>query len=177
VSDERDRMLVRDFLEWRDEDDFRALYRRHTPRLYATAVRLTSDPARAADAVHDTWVRAVERLPSFAWRSTLPTWLTGILVHLVHEMQREDVRAALHEPVEDAIMEAAPALDPADAVAVRDAIARLPARARSVLVLHDVEGFTHEEIGEMLGVEPGTSKSQLSRARAMLRRALSEEEP
>ncbi len=176
MSDEGDRELVRAFLEWRGEDDFRALYRRHTSRLYATALRLTSDRARAADVVHDTWIRAVERLPTFAWRSTLPTWLTGILVNLVHEMQRDDARAALHEPVEDASLEASPPLDPSESVALRQAIARLPARSRSVLVLHDLEGYTHEEIGEMLDIDAGTSKSQLSRARATLRRALSEED-
>lgn len=176
MSEDGDRALVRAFLEGRAEQDFRALYRLYTPRLYATAMRLTSDARQSADAVHDTWVRAVDALPTFGWRSSLATWLTGILVNRLRESRREEARDLAHEPVDEEALEAPAPLDGESAIVLREAIAALPTGSRTVLVLHDVEGYTHREIGAMLGIDPGTSKSQLFRARALLRSALTDED-
>lgn len=163
-----DRELVRAVVEERDELAFRALYRRHTPRLYRFALRLAGgDPADAEELVHETWVRAVLGLPAFAWRSAVPTWLGGIAVNCVRERWRPDASALADVPE--------PAADDRDLIGLPDrldlerAIAGLPAGARAVLLLHDLEGHTHEEIAAMLGVEVGTSKSQLARARQRLR--------
>jgi RNA polymerase sigma-70 factor (ECF subfamily) len=167
-SEPPDRALVRAVLEERDEPAFRALYRRHTPRLYRFALRLVGgDPRDAEDVVHETWVRAVLRLRTFAWRSTMPTWLAGISVNCARERWRPDAASLADVPE--------PAVDDRELLGLPDrldlerAIGRLPARARAVLVLHDLEGYTHEEIAAMLGVEVGTSKSQLARARDRLR--------
>jgi RNA polymerase sigma-70 factor (ECF subfamily) len=153
-----------------DEDAFRRLYRAHTPALYATALRLSPGAAEAADAVHDAWVRAVERLGEFQWKSSLRTWLTGILVNVVRESRRAHWREEPYGPDDVAA-------EPPDLLLSIDldaAIARLAPGYREVFVLHDMDGFTHDEIARLLGVEPGTSKSQLSRARGHLRRMLGE---
>ena len=171
-----DRALVERVTAERDANAFRVLYARHTPALYAMAMRLTGQPADAEDAVHDTWLRTVEALRRFEWRSSLRTWLVSILLNRLRELERQE-RQVL--PLEDELATDAPSaelprdVDPLDLEA---AIHALPPGYRRVLVLHDVEGFTHEDIAALLGVSPGTSKSQLSHARRRLRRALSAED-
>jgi RNA polymerase sigma-70 factor (ECF subfamily) len=164
--------LVARILREGDGRAFDRLYDRHTPALYGLALRLTGgDAAGAEDVVHDGWIRAMERLGRFRWESALRTWLTGFIINGVRERIRQDAREL-------------PALDeqvPGDDTALREAVSRvdleravagLPDGFRHVLILHDVEGYTHEEIAAVLGVVPGTSKSQLARARAAVRRAL-----
>jgi RNA polymerase sigma-70 factor, ECF subfamily len=171
-----DRALVERVTARRDGNAFRVLYARHTPALYAMAMRLTGQPADAEDAVHDAWLRAVEALPRFEWRASLRTWLVSILLNRLRELERQE-RHVL--PLEDELTTDGPPerlprdVDPLDLEA---AIHALPPGYRRVLVLHDVEGFTHEDIAALLGVSPGTSKSQLSHARRRLRRVLSSEE-
>jgi RNA polymerase sigma-70 factor (ECF subfamily) len=140
------------------------------------AMRLTGESADAEDVVHDTWLRAVDGLPRFEWRSSLRTWLTSILVNRTRELERQ-ARPVLPLEEELAPDEPPPQLprdvDPLDLEA---AIHALPAGYRQVLVLHDVEGFTHDDIAGLLDIDPGTSKSQLARARRRLRRALAPDE-
>jgi RNA polymerase sigma-70 factor, ECF subfamily len=162
-------------LDRRDTRAFRDLYRRHTPSLYAMAVRLTQQDDLAQDIVHDTWIRAVDALPRFQWRSSLLTWLTGILINCVRErcwrapaeidVVEADAETPLMVELPDAI----------DAIALERALASLANGYRQVLDLHDLQGFTHHEIAELLHIEPGTSKSQLARARRALRRALGDD--
>jgi len=172
VNDE-DRALVADFLASRSEQAFRRLYRRHASAVYALLLRLTAgDVARAEDCLQDAWLRAIAGLDRFAWRSSLRTWIRGIAINCWREGWREDRRAPLRL-VED--IEPEPgvlSVSPLDGIALERAIADLPDGYRAVLMLHDVEGFTHEEIAEALGIVPGTSKSQLARARAAVRRSL-----
>lgn len=169
-----DRPLVALFLESRDEEAFRRLYRRHAPALWALALRLLGGDAPAAEeAVQEAWVRAVGALAGFRGESRLRTWLSGIVVHCCRERRRERPTEPLPDPD-------GPALESLRALAGGDllrlelerALARLAAGFREVLLLHDVVGFTHQEIAERLGIDPGTSKSQLSRARAALRTLL-----
>jgi RNA polymerase sigma-70 factor (ECF subfamily) len=166
-----DRALADAVLRARDEAAFRTLYRRHTPALYRLALRLGGgDGPWAEELVQRTWIRAVEGLASFAWRSSLSSWLGGIAINCARELWRE-VRARSETGLGDAV--AAPRTPAAEErVDLERAIEQLPAGFREVFVLHDVEGYTHEEIGGLLGIEPGTSKSQLSRARQRLRTAL-----
>jgi RNA polymerase sigma-70 factor (ECF subfamily) len=167
---EGDRVLVERLIATGDAAAFRALYRRHTPALYATAVRLLADAQDAEDAVHDVWLRAADAFRAFAWRSALRSWLTGILVNRVREMRREPSLARL----EDDMAGEEPAELPlgVDAADIERAVAALPPGYRAVLVLHDIDGYTHEEIAAMLEIQPGTSKSQLAHARRALRRTL-----
>ncbi|MGH7631294.1 MAG: RNA polymerase sigma factor [Gemmatimonadales bacterium] len=170
-----DRDLVAAVTRGGDEPAFRALYRRHTPRLYRTALRIVAgDAAVAEEIVHDAWVRAVARFGSFEWRAQLSTWLIAIVVNCARERRRAD---AMADPLEaepavaDRELEAAPAR-----IDVERALARLPPGYREVVVLHELEGYTHEEIAELLGIEPGTSKSQLHHARRRLRTLIREDE-
>ncbi|MGH7517344.1 MAG: RNA polymerase sigma factor [Gemmatimonadales bacterium] len=169
-----DRELVAAVIGGGDEAAFRALYRRHTPRLYRTALRLAGgDAADAEEIAHDTWIRAVARFGSFEWRAQLSTWLISIAVNCARERRRssgivEPLEA--EPPVADRELEATPAR-----IDVERALAQLPPRYREVMVLHELEGYTHEEVAELLGIEPGTSKSQLHHARRRLRTLIRED--
>jgi RNA polymerase sigma-70 factor (ECF subfamily) len=172
VSDPSDRSLAEAVQRDGDERAFGMLYDRHTPYLYRFALRLLGgDELAAQDVVHDAWVRAVERLDAFEWRSSLRTWLAGIVVNFARAARREDARVAdLSEA--DTRTDAAALEGTYDRVDLERAIAALPIGARHIFVLHDVEGWTHDAIATALGVNEGTSKSQLSRARALLRARL-----
>lgn len=142
--------------------------------MYGLAMRLTNgDAAESQDIVHDAWMRAAERLGGFEWRSALRTWLSSIVINRWRESARAAVR--LHAaPVEEhhAGGDDTRLAGTIDRIDLERAVAALAPGRREVLLLHDVEGYTHEEIAGLLGIEAGTSKSQLSRARAELRRLL-----
>lgn len=164
-----DLALVERFLRARSEDAFRALHRAHTPALYALALRLTGgDQHEAEDLVQESWVRALVALPSFRARSELRSWLCGLLVNVRRGRMRTDWRT-VDLPNIEAVAEIA---GPYETLDLERAIGALPDGARDVFVLHDVYGYTHREIGEMLGIVEGTSKSQLARARTLLRDSL-----
>ncbi len=168
-----DRLLVEAVVHRGDERAFTSLYDRHTPALYRLALRLTGGSAAdAEDITHEAWVRAVERLATFEWRAALRTWLSSFVIRCAHERDRAATRNVV--PVEDvAFGTDDEALRGSYArVDLERAIAGLADGFRQVFVLHDVQGYTHEEIADLLSIEPGTSKSQLFRARRALRRAL-----
>ena len=170
--EEPDRRLAERVLAG-DEAAFRRLYGRHTPRLLQLALRLLAgDEAEAEDVVQDTWIKAVERLDGFRWEAELGTWLHAIAMNVTREaLRRRGTRREVEWPEgEEPAAAAAPeTIEPVDLEA---AIAALPAGYRTVFVLHDVEGHTHEAIAEELGVTPGTTKSQLFRARRAVRARL-----
>jgi RNA polymerase sigma-70 factor, ECF subfamily len=169
VVDPEDRRLAAAVAESGDEAAFRALYRRHTPALYRLALRLGGgDESWADELVQRAWIRAVEGLGAFAWRSAFRTWLSGIALNCAREQWRA-LSASPEVDWDPDVPAASPARDPAVRMDLERAIARLPHGYRQVFVLHDVEGFTHGEIAGMLGIETGTSKSQLSHARRQLR--------
>lgn len=169
---EEDRTLVEAFRREGDPRAFHALFARHSPALYALALRLMGGPGREAeDVVQETWARAIAGLDGFAWRSALRTWLFGIAIHTAREMLR---RRTPGFPCEEAALRAPSRLH-AERLDLERAIARLPDGYRAILVLHDVVGLTHAEIGERLGIVSGTSKSQLAHARRALRRLWSAE--
>jgi RNA polymerase sigma factor (sigma-70 family) len=157
-----DRLLVA--VSAGDEAAFLGLYRRHTPRLFAVVMRMLGRRSDAEDAVQEAWLRAVRGLSGFRRDSSFPTWLTGIGIRCALEIIRKRLPADTNDPPEIGAA-AAPDL----AIDLERAIAELPDGYRVVLVLHDIEGFTHQEIAELLEVEPGTSKSQLFHARRALR--------
>jgi RNA polymerase sigma-70 factor (ECF subfamily) len=171
-TDAADRELVAAFLETRDEAAFRRIYAAHAPRLYLALVRLSGGrEAEADEALQETWIRAVGGLAGFRWDSRLATWLHGIAVNAWREIFRRRGKHAPLEAVPD------PPADPAGGggdvrLDLDREIRRLPDGYREVLLLHDVHGYTHEEIAGLLEIAPGTSKSQLARARQALRRRL-----
>ena len=156
-----------------DEGAFRQLYRRHTPRLHQLALRLLGgNDADAEDVVQDTWIKAVEKLDTFRWESAFGTWLHAIALNVTRETMRRRGRRQETALPEEQEPEAPAPLDHVEVMDLERAIAGLPDGYRTVLVLHDVEGFTHEEIGERLGVAAGTTKSQLFWARRAVRAQL-----
>jgi RNA polymerase sigma-70 factor (ECF subfamily) len=155
----------------------RALYDAHVDRVYRLACRMTGDPALAQDLTQDAFIRAFQKLDSFRGESSLSTWLHTVTTSVVLNGLRKVKR--FHRSEAD--------LDEARRVAHQErraepdlkqrltaAIDGLPTGYRTVFVMHDVEGYTHEEIARSLGVATGTSKAQLSRARARLRAELAE---
>lgn len=157
-----------------DPTAVRALYERHAPRVYAVIRRLAGDESLAEDWAQEAWVRVFRALPGFRCESRFSTWLHRIAVNSALQGRRgRERRVSREEPLPDLV--AAGSVEPTDAllrIRIERALDRLPERMRQVLVLHDMEGYTHEDIAEMLGIAPGTSKSQLFKARAHMRRML-----
>lgn len=171
-----DRTLVETFLLTRDETVFRWLYRRHTDRLWRLALRLgAGNRLLAEEWTQEAWIRAVERLPEFRWESSLRTWLSGYVVRIAKETwRRQAIENERSTPLEAALFETGGPVLLHVKLDLETAFAALPPGFRAVLTLYDAEGYKHEEIAEMLGISVGTSKSQLSRARAALRDFLNE---
>jgi RNA polymerase sigma factor (sigma-70 family) len=163
-----DRSLAALVLRRGDEHAFRVLFDRHTPMLSLFVRRIVGDqPHDVDDIVQETWIRAVESLERFRWESSFRSWLLGIALNVSRHELRRSQRVPLHD---DAACSNGRAH--AERVDLEHAISALPDGFRTVLVLFDIYGFTHEQIGTMLGIAPGTSKSQLSRARAAVRARL-----
>ena len=162
-----------------DVDAYEWLYRRHVGRIHALCLRMSRDPSEAEDLVQDVFVRAFERLGSFRGDSAFGTWVYRVAVNLVLESFRKKSRwtARIDDEVEpelalDAAVAGVGAL-PAKDLDLERAVAALPARARLVFVLHDVEGYKHREIADMTNTAVGTCKAHLHNARKKLRDALS----
>jgi RNA polymerase sigma-70 factor, ECF subfamily len=158
-----------------DVDAFEMVYRAHATAIHALCLRMSGDRAVARDLVQDVFVRAWERLPSFRGQSSLATWLHRLAVNVVLEKWRSAKRDALRmidDP--DGVAFDAPMVqtDLDSAMEIEGAMARLPAGARAVFVLHEIEGYSHEEIAVMTGIAPGTARTQLFRARRALAKML-----
>ncbi len=160
-----------------DRAAFEVLYRAHHRRVYALALRLTRDARRAEELTQEVFVRAWRALPAFRGDSRLGTWLHTITVrsHLraARDRRRRETRE-ISEGAIEAFAVAARRAMPHTRVDLERAVARLPAGAREVLVLHDIHGYKHREIAEMLGVAEGTAKAQLHRARKLVRGSFTE---
>jgi RNA polymerase sigma-70 factor (ECF subfamily) len=158
-----------------DVSAFEELYRLNVGRVYGLCLRMSGDPSLAEELVQEAFVRAWRKLGSFRGASAFSTWLHRVTVNVVlghrRSTERREVPAA--DRVEDAASEwVAPAAHPGRTIDLERAISGLPEGARTVFILHDVEGFRHEEISGMAGIAVGTSKAQLHRARKLLRKAL-----
>ena len=159
-----------------DPDAFRRLYDQQVGRVYALCLRMSGDPVLAEELTQNVFVRAWERLASFRGESAFGTWLHRLAVNEVltgfRSSRRRSERIVAREDLESLEEPGVFSSSPAAGLDLERAIARLPAGARAVFVLHDIEGYAHEEISAMTGVATGTSKAQLHRARRLLRGAL-----
>lgn len=155
----------------------RELYDDHAGRVYAVLRRLAGDDDLAQDLAQDVWVTAFRKLGAFEGRSSFGTWVYRVAVNTAMGRLRERARRPVTElDVDDWVQTADGNPDrTVDRIALSRALDRLPAGYRMVLVLHDLEGYTHEEIAAQLSITPGTSKSQLHKARARMRALLNEE--
>jgi RNA polymerase sigma factor (sigma-70 family) len=159
-----------------DTEAFESLYREYVGRVHGLCRRMAGgDPMRAEDLTQEAFVRAWERLETFREGSAFGPWLMRVAVNVVISDRRSWRRHRSKEDgVEDleAFESSRPPAPEGAAVDLEKAVATLPDRARQLFVLHDVEGYRHEEIAQMTGLAVGTSKSQLHRARMLLREAL-----
>ena len=155
----------------------RQFFETYADRIHRIVYRFVGDPEAAQDCVQETFIRAFDRLGTFRGESTLGTWLGSIAVSValnaLRGRKRDEKRHAPWEAAETVAAPSARRSEPDLKARLQSEIDQLPEGYRMVFLLHDVEGYTHEVIGSMLGVQSGTSKAQLFRARARLRSARS----
>lgn len=155
----------------------RMLYDAHVDRVYSLAYRLTGDEHLAEEFTQLTFIRAFEKLHTFRGEAKLSTWLyriaRGVVLNGLRGVRRFRTREADLE-VGDRAADAEPKLEPDLRRRLYDAIDGLPAHHRMVFVMHEIEGYKHEEIADIMEIRVGTSKSHLHRARAALREKLSD---
>lgn len=171
IEETPDPALIRRFLDG-DELAFRALYRRHAARLRTIVVRLLGSRwSEADDALQDTWLAACRALATYRGEAQFSTWLIAIAIRTARrrlDLARSFDAVGEHRP-------APPSASVAEAIDLDRALVLLPDGQRAVVLLHDVEGLTHDEIGHLLGMPAGTSRSLLTRGRRSLRRHLTTE--
>ena len=159
-----------------DVDAFELLYREHSPRIYALCLRLKAgDKSDATELLQDVFIKAWRRLDTFRSDSAFVSWLHRLAVNTMLENARSDQRRTTRVlPMEDTsrLAGAARSSGIESRMDMESAIASLPKGARLAFVLHDVEGYQHQEIAEQLSVTVGTVKAQLHRARRLLRERL-----
>ena len=160
-----------------DEASMRALYDGHASRVYMVVRRYALDDGMADDFAQETWIRVFRALPGFRGDASFGTWVHRIAVNTALSGRRRVTRRDEREASAAAPVVVSRRRDPLLGLELVRAIEQLPDRMRQVLVLHDVDGYTHEEIGDILGVAAGTSKSQLFKARAKMRDLLGPEAP
>jgi RNA polymerase sigma-70 factor (ECF subfamily) len=164
-----------------DARAFEELYRRHNRRVYSLCLRMTQNAAEAEDLTQEVFINLFRKIDMFRGESQFSTWLhrlavNRVLMHFRKAKSRKDGLTEDGTTPEPAFesgggQQRTPQLD---RLALDRALARLPPGYRAVFILHDIEGYEHEEVGRICGIAPGTSKSQLHKARARLRRLLGE---
>lgn len=157
-----------------DERALRALWSQHAPHIDAVVRRLAGDPDLAEDIAQEVWIQIFRALPSYRGESQFGTWAHRIAVNrTLNALRRTRRLAKVETDMEEDTVSVEPVGDRSMLRATIDAAAaRLSPGARTVFLMHDVEGYTHEEIARELDITPGGSKSQLFKARAKLRKLL-----
>lgn len=158
-----------------DRTAFEQLYRRNVGRVYAVCLRISADRDRAEELTQDVFVRAWEKIGTFREESAFSSWLHRLAVNVVLEdfrsQRRRMTRIMLTNDLstyDKTNKDATPGIE----IDLEKSIATLPPQARTVFVLHDIEGYRHDEIAKLMGVALGTCKAQLHRARKLLREVL-----
>jgi RNA polymerase sigma-70 factor (ECF subfamily) len=162
-----------------DGTAFETLYQQHAPRLYNLAYRMAGTATDADDLLQDIFLLAYRKVGSFRGESSLGTWLYRLAMNHCLDVLRS--RQSRQEQQTDSLDEdgaappqAAPALGAVSRIDLDRAIGRLPRACRAAFLLHDVEGFGHQEVGTILGISEGTSKSQVHKARLRIRAYLTQ---
>lgn len=167
-----ERELIRRAAEG-DAQAIRTLYDRYSPRVFAVVRRIAADDDLAQDYAQEAWIRAIRALPTFRGDARFSTWLHRIAVNAaLQALRKAETRTRREGPAPEQVPVAPAHRDTLLRRRLEQALDNLPEGMRQVLILHDVEGYTHEEIGDVLGVTSGTSKSQLFKARAKMRALL-----
>lgn len=159
-----------------DMPAFEELYQRHNRRVYSLCLRMTQNVSEAEDLAQEVFIQLFRKIGSFRGDSAFTTWLhrltvNQVLMHFRKRSVRDEKTTEEGEMPDQAVLgtENPNQMPVVDRIALDHAIAQLPPGYRAVFVLHDVEGYEHEEIARMLGCAVGTSKSQLHKARMKLR--------
>ena len=156
-----------------DVGAFEALYRTHAAAVYGVCQRMLGDEQRSRELVQDVFVRAWERLPTFRGESALATWLHRLSVNMVlgrlRTSKREESRRG---EASDDLLGRSPELDTDARLDLESALSTLAPGARQVFVLHDMYGYSHDEIASLTGIAAATARVQLWRARRALMRIL-----
>ena len=156
-----------------DKTAFEILYRQNVDRVYGLCLRMVADVSLAEELTQQSFIRAWEMLKGFRRESAFSSWLHRLALNVVlveyRSRQRRTARVESSDDLNDYddIARSSPPQD--EAVDLENAIVSLPRKARTILVLHDIEGYQHDEIAAMLDIAPGTSKSQLHRAHKLLK--------
>lgn len=166
-----DQELIDGFLRHRSEREFRLLYRRYAAGIHRLALHLLNyEPLPADDVAQETWITAMKKLNTYQGASSFKTWLTGILLFKVKEYRKAGLRKAMD--VLDTEIEQPTSGYPGIGIDLQRGLESLSEGYHQVLVLHDSEGYTHQEIASLLGISEGTSKSQLFHARRQVQKFL-----
>jgi len=162
-----------------DVQAFEELFRRHRRLVYGLCLRMTQDVAEAEDVTQEVFVLLFRKVGGFRGEANFTTWLHRLTVNQVlmrfrknkarREEALEDEEGHTYEPVRAPALKASQLID---RITLENAIAKLPPGYRAAFILHDVEGYEHEEVARILGCAVGTSKSQLHKARTKLRKIL-----
>ncbi|MDT4969627.1 MAG: hypothetical protein QOJ64_4364 [Acidobacteriota bacterium] len=162
-----------------DMSAFEELYRRHHRRVFSLCLRMTQNISEAEDLAQEAFVQLFRKIGSFRGESAFTTWLhrltvNQVLMHFRKRSVRDEKTTEEGDTPDQAVLgtDNPNRMRVVDRIALDNAIALLPPGYRTVFVLHDVEGYEHEEISKMLGCAVGTSKSQLHKARMKLRTLL-----
>ena len=159
-----------------DRQAFERLYHAHSSRVFTLCARMSGSRSRGEELTQDVFVRTWEKLPQFRGESAFSTWLHRLAVNVVLNARKTEGKHASRTEQSDVEDERRDEMSRAplhiERMDLAEAISKLPEGARKVFVLHDVEGYKHEEIAEMMGITSGGSKAQLHRARLLLREAL-----
>jgi len=161
-----------------DRRAFERLYRTHVNRVFSVCTRMCGSRVRGEELTQDVFVRAWEKLPQFRGESQFSTWIHRVAVNIVLTDRKNEGRARRRmvedesETGETPTQRASVMPMHGDRMDITAAMEKLPPGARQIFVLHDIEGYKHEEIAEMCGITAGGSKAQLHRARLLLREAL-----
>jgi RNA polymerase sigma-70 factor, ECF subfamily len=158
---------------------FEALYERHHRRVYSLCLRMVANPTEAEDLTQEVFVQLFRKIGSFRGESAFTTWLHRLTVnHVLMHFRKRGVRMEKTTEegeigeIQDILQSTSESPPFVDRIALEKAISQLPPGYRTVFVLHDIEGFEHTEVADLLGVSVGTSKSQLHKARMRLRELL-----
>ena len=161
-----------------DRRAFERLYRAHVNRVFSLCTRMCGSRVRGEELTQDVFVRAWEKLPQFRGDAQFSTWIHRVAVNIVLTDRKNEARDRKRlmedesETGETPLQKASVTPGYGDRMDITAALEELPAGARQIFVLHDIEGYKHEEIAEMCGITAGGSKAQLHRARLLLREAL-----
>ena len=162
-----------------DEEAFDRLYHLHSGRLYSLACRLGGDTSLAEDMTQEVFIHILRKIHLYDGQASLSTWFYRVAAnHFISFLRKHRSRRFQHDSIdnEEGRLAVTPLTSPPrhihSRLDIEQSLQQLPAGYRQILVLHDVEGYRHQEIAEMLAISPGTSKSQLHHARMKLRSLL-----